>query len=61
MKKLRFKPSVEGLDRRSVPSSYGTMPSVVPTVESISVETVTQTSYPCISVAEYVEAGDFYA
>jgi hypothetical protein len=29
-------------------------------VEVISVETVTQTSYPTITVAEYVPPGNFY-
>lgn len=54
---LRF----DVLEGREPLSGYGTMPSVVPTVESISTETTTQVSYPMISVAEYVEPGDFYA
>lgn len=58
-KRRKYSPVVEGLEGRRVPS-YGTMPTVVPTTESISPETVTQVSYPCITVAEYVEPGNFY-
>jgi hypothetical protein len=59
MRNRRIVLRVESLEGRKVPS-HGSMPTPEVVVEVISVETVTQTSYPTITVAEYVPPGNFY-